>query len=326
MARRLRIYSRDEYGRNKMIESLSATEATPIKAPGKAPGKNSESDDAVAPGFSFAAAMTALEGRAAQSLKTFGAAPQENAKTQAPASDKKNEAPQQPQTEQKPATARNAESAAQADRSANTLENAPKAPAAQPQQQQAASQPALQPAIVQGLNAATTQQTTPGATRFDAARVSSSADTQKSAAPKALRPAAQPNTHAPSQDFAKLLARRLNAGATTFELRLDPPELGRVEAHMKLDDDGKAVLALKFENQTALDLFSRDEAALRNTLMSSGFDLGGEQLAFSLAEEEQSPGLAADALSPEPSIITANRRYEPIFDAPFSNGAVDIRI
>ena len=68
------------------------------------------------------------------------------------------------------------------------------------------------------------------------------------------------------------MARRIDSGATQFELRLDPPSLGRVEAQLKLADDGENILALKFEHRATLELFAQDEYALRTALDSSGFE------------------------------------------------------
>ncbi len=152
--------------------------------------------------------------------------------------------------------------------------------------------------------------------KADAAAIRA-ADIAKASAPKeakASAPAHKPE--APTHDFAKLLARRLDTGATQFELRLDPPALGRVEAHLRLTDDGENVLALKFEHQAALDLFANDKAALRNTLNSSGFAFDNENVVFELADEADTA--AANA---RPTTI-----YEPFYAAPWSSGAVDISI
>lgn len=83
---------------------------------------------------------------------------------------------------------------------------------------------------------------------------------------------------------------------------------------MKLTDDGENVLALKFENQTALDLFAKDEAALRNSLTSSGFAFKGDDVVFELAEDGNAAG------------FTTAVAIEPYSAAPWSSGAVDISI
>lgn len=131
-------------------------------------------------------------------------------------------------------------------------------------------------------------------------------------------------TQLPQQDFARLLARRVDR-ATSFELRLDPPELGRVEGRVTISDQGKTVLALKFENQTALDLFSNDQASLRTALEDAGYNLENSDLAFSLADQTD-PSFAAVDFGPHAPAEPADASYDPVFLATFSEGAIDIRI
>ena len=82
--------------------------------------------------------------------------------------------------------------------------------------------------------------------------------------------------------FARLLAKKLDSGSS-FDIRLDPPSLGRVEGRFAISQDGKSVLALSFDNQAALDLFKNDELALRTALTDSGIDLGQSDISFSMS-------------------------------------------
>ena len=121
---------------------------------------------------------------------------------------------------------------------------------------------------------------------------------------------------APTQEFAKLLARRLDAGATQFELRLDPPSLGRVEASLRLANNDDSVLVLRFEHLATLDQFSNDQAALRTALSSSGFDLDQQQIVFEHASDTNDASVKSND----------DNQYEPLFVAPWTSGAIDIRI
>ncbi|MEQ1931769.1 MAG: flagellar hook-length control protein FliK, partial [Parvularculaceae bacterium] len=98
---------------------------------------------------------------------------------------------------------------------------------------------------------------------------------------KTVKPAAAPPVRT-TEDFARLIARRLDDGSSEFELRLDPPELGRIEARLIVGDDGETTLAIKFDNQAAYDLFARDDAALRLAFAEAGYDFGRSGLSFSL--------------------------------------------
>ncbi len=73
------------------------------------------------------------------------------------------------------------------------------------------------------------------------------------------------------ESFTRLIANRLASGDTRFEVRLDPPELGRVD--IRLESGERPSLNLSFENQSSLDLFRRDEQALRALLTESGLEL-----------------------------------------------------
>ncbi len=282
-------------------------------------GKKQPARDDIAQGFSFAAAMTALEGRAARSLETFGAAPRDAAAFT-------NRVSAETQTVDKQTTAAPQKQAPQGEQAANSqTRSANTATPPNKQAEAAPQQPPTAPAhplpLVQPHNAAASalpsQQPAPSAARVEATAMRN-AENVKAQSLKAPRAPAPAQPQQPTAEFARLLAKRLDGGRTSFELRLDPPELGRVEAHLKTGDDGKAVLALKFENQTALDLFARDEAGLRAALMSSGFDLGGDRLAFALADD---PAVGANA---EPAALIVNDRYEPGFLAAYSSGAVDL--
>jgi len=285
------------------------------------PERQAATRDNAAAGFSFAGAMAALEARAAQSLETFGVTPQLTTVSDAVAAarDRRSRAAESPQQTDAPqmraapksAPAKSAPPSADAPR--------PTAPSAQgPAPAQQPAIPAAAPAVATtaGVTLAARQ---PGAAAQRAeAPIAAKLDAARPQGPKAPRAATPTASSTPAQDFAKLVARRLEAGGSAFELRLDPPALGRVEAQLKLSDAGEATLSLKFENQTALDYFTRDEAALRLALADAGYDLGGQRLAFALAENSGRRIESADAAA-------AIDHYEPQFSAPYSRGVVDLR-
>lgn len=294
------------------ISALQPSEAKP------AGGKRAEDS---AGGFSFNAAMTALETRASASLETFGGAPKTGGALGAPstAAVEKNTAPAQSAAPEPGAP----QSREPASTEPAPAEPAPVKPAASQSTAPTQAAPApIQPVSSAPLTALQAVQAAPqqasAAQKVDIAPAraadASRAETLKAPKAPAKAQAAQP------PDFAKLIARKLDGGATQFEFRLDPPELGRVEAQLRLGDKDDAALVLKFENQTALDMFARDEAALRLALSTSGHDFSGKPFVFELASAEPAPK-GADA----PALAAAGFS-EPLFAAPFSSGALDIRI
>lgn len=115
------------------------------------------------------------------------------------------------------------------------------------------------------------------ASRAEALRAPAKAETRPVRAdPPARTPAA----------FAEVIAKRLADGKSEFEIRLDPPQLGRVEGRLVVGDDGKTTLALVFDTQAALAQFAADGEALRTALATAGFDLGQSSLSFSLADRD----------------------------------------
>lgn len=70
------------------------------------------------------------------------------------------------------------------------------------------------------------------------------------------------------------IAKQALAGRTRFEIRLDPPELGRVEVRMIMDKE-KAAARIMVERPETLDMLMRDRAQLERILAASGMSLEG---------------------------------------------------
>jgi hypothetical protein len=90
----------------------------------------------------------------------------------------------------------------------------------------------------------------------------------------------------PQESFAALLAKRLDAKTSVFDIRLDPPELGRISGRFEITDDGAGALKLSFDTQSTFDMFRRDEAALRQALADAGVSLDGQSLLFDYTPED----------------------------------------
>lgn len=96
--------------------------------------------------------------------------------------------------------------------------------------------------------------------------------------PGAAQPAPQPNIGA----LAAAIANKSLNGARTFEIRMDPPELGRVDVHLTIDRDGQARASLCADRPQTLDLLQRDSQSLERALKDAGLDLSNNGLNFSL--------------------------------------------
>lgn len=82
-------------------------------------------------------------------------------------------------------------------------------------------------------------------------------------------------------EIARIIGRRGAAGARQFDIRLDPPELGRIDVKLKFSADGKMRAHLVFDRQDALDMVQRDAKTLERVLQQDGFSLDGDALEFS---------------------------------------------
>ena len=92
----------------------------------------------------------------------------------------------------------------------------------------------------------------------------------------------------PVAGIAVEIVARARDGQNRFEIRLDPPELGRVDVHLRVDRDGNVASRLIVERSETLDLLRRDAPALERALQSAGLKTGEQGLEFSL--RDQMPG------------------------------------
>jgi flagellar hook-length control protein FliK len=100
----------------------------------------------------------------------------------------------------------------------------------------------------------------------------------------------------PSAEFTQLalhVAAKSAGGDSHFLVRLDPPELGRVEVNLNVDSQGNAHAALSAEEPKTLDLLQRDAPALERALKDAGLDLASG-LSFSLKNGGGSGQRSAD--------------------------------
>lgn len=270
-----------------------------------------------APQFSYALAAASLEDQASKSLKAHGAAPQGDAAARGRTrsegasrdSAKRAELPESSDAATPAATPEGAGRAASATKSATGEPSVAAANAAPV----ASAAPTL-PAAPSGTQSTKAAEAIPAR---DAATLAKA----KASVAKATRPA---EPAALKTEFAEILAKRLEK-TSVFDLRLDPPELGRVEGRLAVNDDGKAVLSLTFDSQNAFDLFSRDEGALRQALAQAGLDFGAGDFVFAFRERaSESHAFITDVDGA--AAAETPRNYDPAFFASWSAGALDIRI
>ena len=58
------------------------------------------------------------------------------------------------------------------------------------------------------------------------------------------------------------IASRAQAGSSEFEIRLDPPELGRIEVQLSVDSNGQVVSHITADRQDTLNLLQSQQPQL----------------------------------------------------------------
>lgn len=80
------------------------------------------------------------------------------------------------------------------------------------------------------------------------------------------------------------MVRQVQAGNSRFQIRLDPPELGRIDVKLDMDGNGNVNARMTVERAETLDLMQRDQRALERALAQAGLDSSKTSLEFSLRQ------------------------------------------
>jgi len=111
-----------------------------------------------------------------------------------------------------------------------------------------------------------------------------SAPALQTAAPS---PPAPPAAAVPLAGIAIAIAGKVFEGKNRFEIRLDPPELGRIEVKLDLDRDGRITSHIVADRPATLELLRNDAATLQRALDDAGLKTGSNGLQFSLRDQQQ---------------------------------------
>ena len=87
-----------------------------------------------------------------------------------------------------------------------------------------------------------------------------------------------------ASQVAREIVRRFDGENTRFELRLDPPELGRVEVRLEVSRDHRVTAIVAADSPQALAELARHARELEQTLQSAGLQLSDNGLSFDLRQ------------------------------------------
>jgi len=85
--------------------------------------------------------------------------------------------------------------------------------------------------------------------------------------------------------LAVQIAKNVDLGINRFQIRMDPPELGRIDVKLEFGKDGRMTANLTVERPETLDLLQRDARALERALVGSGLNTDKGSLNFSLKDQ-----------------------------------------
>ena len=152
-------------------------------------------------------------------------------------------------------------------------------------------------------------------------------------APAAIASAATSGAAPDIAALATAMAASSARGIRHFDIRLDPPELGRVDVHLSVGHDGKAEALLTVDRPDTLELLQRDSATLQRALRDAGLDLSNNSLNFSLkGQQRQGDGGGASMarMRSLPHAVVARAEAAnastPIWNHASDDARLDIRV
>jgi flagellar hook-length control protein FliK len=89
----------------------------------------------------------------------------------------------------------------------------------------------------------------------------------------------------PISGLSVAIAAHAEAGNNSFEIRLDPPELGRIDVRLDVDREGKVTSHVMVDRPETLDVLRRDAPQLQRSLEQSGLKTSDNSLQFSLRDQ-----------------------------------------
>jgi flagellar hook-length control protein FliK len=137
----------------------------------------------------------------------------------------------------------------------------------------------------------------------------------------------------PLAGLAVEIAARAQAGRNRFEIRLDPPELGRIDVRLDIDHSGEVTSRLVVDRVETLDVLRRDAAGLERALQQAGLRTADNGLQFTLRDQsfagrdDSAPRTGtARLVVPDPDLPPVDTLRAGYGRALRPGGGIDIRV
>ncbi len=145
--------------------------------------------------------------------------------------------------------------------------------------------------------------------------------------------AATPDAAVPIAGLAVEIASRAQAGSNHFDIRLDPPELGRIDVRLDIDSSGQVTSRLVVDRAETLEHLRRDAGDLERALQQAGLKTSQDGLQFSLRDQgfagrdgnNPSPN-AARLVVPDPDLAPPVDALVTSYGRMVRTGGIDISI
>jgi flagellar hook-length control protein FliK len=86
------------------------------------------------------------------------------------------------------------------------------------------------------------------------------------------------------------IAAHAQAGSNQFDIRLDPPDLGRIEVKLSVDADGQVTSHVTVDRPETLSLLQSQQPQLERALEQAGLKTADNGLQFSLRDQSFAGG------------------------------------
>ncbi len=133
-------------------------------------------------------------------------------------------------------------------------------------------------------------------------------------------------------DLGVEIAAQAKAGRRSFDIRLDPPELGHIHVRLDVDRDGNVISRLIVDRADTLDLLRRDAPQLQRALQDAGLKADAQTMQFSLRDQNagQQGGYNTPHSAARATNLDAGTRLDEVpltyGRLPNRTGGLDIRI
>jgi flagellar hook-length control protein FliK len=142
------------------------------------------------------------------------------------------------------------------------------------------------------------------------------------------------NATVPLSGVALQIAVNVKSGKSSFEIRLEPADLGRIDVRVQIDQNGQVTSHLTVEKPETLSMLQQNAPQLQQALDDTGLKTGSGGLQFSLRDQssygqnsggESNPNARQLIISDEDAVpaALAGRSYGRSLG---SSGGVDIRV